>query len=106
MVGDQRSAVKVPLTLTVARSSPTLERPRQLNVPARPLWSLRVSSKPHLTRRERDLLGLAGQGLTNAEIARRMGLGRPTVARILSNAMGKLGAGSRAHAVSLAVDVV
>ncbi len=35
-----------------------------------------------------------------------MGLGRPTVARILSNAMGKLGAGSRAQAVSLAVDVV
>ena len=59
-----------------------------------------------LTRRERELLGLAGQGLTNAEIARRMGLGRPTVARILSNAMGKLGAESRAHAVSLAVDVV
>lgn len=59
-----------------------------------------------LTRRERELLGLAGQGLTNAEIARRMGLGRPTVARILSNAMGKLGAGSRAQAVNLAEDLV
>ena len=57
-----------------------------------------------LTRRERELLALVGQGLTNAEIARRMGLGRPTVARILSNAMGKLGAGSRAQAVSLALD--
>jgi DNA-binding CsgD family transcriptional regulator len=59
-----------------------------------------------LTRRERELLGLAGQGLTNAEIARRMGLGRPTVARILSNAMGKLGAGSRAQAVNLGADLV
>ena len=57
-----------------------------------------------LTRRERELVGLAGDGLTNIEIARRMGLGRPTVARILSNAMTKLGAGSRAHAVILAGD--
>lgn len=31
-----------------------------------------------------------------------MGLGRPTVARILSNAMTKLGASSRAQAVALA----
>ncbi len=59
-----------------------------------------------LTRRERELLRLVGQGLTNAEIARRMGLGRPTVVRILSNAMGKLGATSRAQAVNLAADVV
>ena len=59
-----------------------------------------------LTHRERELLRLVGQGLTNAEIARRMGLGRPTVVRILSNAMGKLGAGSRAQAVNLAVDVI
>lgn len=34
-------------------------------------------------------------------IARRMGLGRPTVTRILSNAMAKLGATSRAQAVTL-----
>ena len=55
-----------------------------------------------LTRRERELVSLAGHGLTNVEIARRMGLGRSTVARILSNAMTKLGAESRAHAVILA----
>lgn len=59
-----------------------------------------------LTRRERELLGLVGQGLTNAEIARRMGLGRPTVARILSNAMAKLGATSRGQAVRLFADRV
>jgi len=58
-----------------------------------------------LTRRERELVGLAGGGLTNIEIARRMGLGRPTVARILSNAMDKLGAESRAHAVVLATEL-
>ena len=53
-----------------------------------------------LTPREAELLRLAGRGLTNIEIARRMGLGRPTVARILSNAMVKLGAESRAQAVA------
>jgi DNA-binding CsgD family transcriptional regulator len=57
---------------------------------------------PRLTRRERELIELVGHGLTNIEIARRMGLGRPTVSRILSNAMGKLDADSRAHAVALA----
>lgn len=59
-----------------------------------------------LTRREQELVELVGQGLTNAEIARRMGLGRPTVARILSNAMAKLGAGSRGQAVGLLGDRV
>jgi DNA-binding CsgD family transcriptional regulator len=62
----------------------------------------RRSSGGSLTPRERELLELVGQGLTNLEVARRMGLGRPTVARILSNAMTKLGASSRAQAVALA----
>jgi DNA-binding CsgD family transcriptional regulator len=58
-----------------------------------------------LTNREREIVVLAGRGLTNAEIARRMGLGRPTVARILSNAMGKLGAESRGQAVRLVAEL-
>jgi DNA-binding CsgD family transcriptional regulator/tetratricopeptide (TPR) repeat protein len=66
----------------------------------------RVAPRAGLTRRERELLALVAQGLTNAEIARRMGLGRPTVARILSNAMVKLGASSRTQAVSLAASMV
>ena len=58
-----------------------------------------------LTPRESELIELVGRGLTNIEIARRMGLGRPTVARILSNAMAKLGAASRAQAVVLAAEL-
>jgi DNA-binding CsgD family transcriptional regulator len=58
-----------------------------------------------LTRRERELLRLVGDGLSNIEIARRMGLGRPTVSRILSNAMTKLGVDSRAQAVAVAADL-
>jgi DNA-binding CsgD family transcriptional regulator len=55
-----------------------------------------------LTGREREVLALVERGLTNAEIARRLSLGRPTVARLLSNAMQRLGAESRVHAVMLA----
>ena len=54
-----------------------------------------------LTRREREVLDLVAGGQSNIEIARRMGLGRPTVARLLSNAMAKLGAETRAQAVTL-----
>jgi DNA-binding CsgD family transcriptional regulator/tetratricopeptide (TPR) repeat protein len=50
-----------------------------------------------LTPREREVVDLVQRGLTNVEIARRLGLGRPTVARMLSSAMSKLGAGSRAQ---------
>jgi len=46
------------------------------------------------------------RGLNNTEIARQLGLGRPTVARMLSNAMLKLGAETRAQAVVLAADAV
>lgn len=55
-----------------------------------------------LTRREREVLAHVGRGLTNREIARRLRIARPTVGRLLSNAMDRLGAESRAHAVVLA----
>jgi DNA-binding CsgD family transcriptional regulator len=49
-------------------------------------------------------VALVGRGLTNNEISRRMGLGRPTVGRMLSNAMLKLGAASRTQAVALVAE--
>lgn len=55
-----------------------------------------------LTGRERELLGLAGDGHTSADIARRLGVGRPTVDRIIASAMLKLGADTRAQAAALA----
>jgi DNA-binding CsgD family transcriptional regulator len=54
-----------------------------------------AESESRLTPRERELAELVGRGLTNPEIARRMGLGRPTVARLLSSAMVKSGVDSR-----------
>ncbi len=63
------------------------------------LAGARVSGAPRagagggivLSPREAELVQLVEQGLNNLEIARRLGLGRPTVARMLASAMGKLG---------------
>jgi DNA-binding CsgD family transcriptional regulator len=54
-----------------------------------------------LTARERELVVLVERGLTNTEIARRLGLGRPTVARTLASAMAKLGVDRRAQLAAL-----
>jgi DNA-binding CsgD family transcriptional regulator len=62
----------------------------------------RVGEARGLTRREREVLTHVESGLTNLEIAQRMRIARPTVGRLLSNAMDRLGAESRVHAVVLA----
>ena len=53
-----------------------------------------------VTERERQVLDLVAQGQSLAEIARRLGVGRPTVRRVLSNARDRLGADSRISAAS------
>ena len=55
-----------------------------------------------LTDRERDVLHLVAEGLTNAEIAGRLGVSRHTVVSQITSASAKLGASSRSHAASLA----
>lgn len=55
-----------------------------------------------LTSRQLDVLGLVSQGLRNAEIGRRLGLGPETVKSYLRAAMGRLGASSRHEAVVMA----
>jgi DNA-binding CsgD family transcriptional regulator len=44
---------------------------------------------------------LVQQGLSNPEVARRLGLGRPTVARLVTSAMDKLGVDRRAQLAAL-----
>jgi DNA-binding CsgD family transcriptional regulator len=58
-----------------------------------------------VTARERQVLDLVAAGLTNAQIAVRLGIGRPTVARLVSNAAARLGTTSRAQTAARAIDL-
>jgi DNA-binding NarL/FixJ family response regulator len=52
-----------------------------------------------MTRRERDVLDLLGEGLGNRAIAERLGISDHTVKFHLASIYGKLGAATRAEAV-------
>ncbi|HEX9355986.1 MAG TPA: response regulator transcription factor [Streptosporangiaceae bacterium] len=57
-----------------------------------------------LTDRERELVGLVGEGLSNDEIAQRLVLSPATVKTHINRSMMKLGARDRAHLVVFAYE--
>jgi DNA-binding NarL/FixJ family response regulator len=59
---------------------------------------------PELTDRERELLALLAQGLTNAAIAERLSLSPKTVRNHVSNIFSKLQVADRAAAIVRARD--
>jgi PAS domain S-box-containing protein len=61
------------------------------------------SGRLHLTDREREVMTLIASGLQSAEIAERLFLSPETVKSHVHNALGKLGAHTRAHAVAIAL---
>jgi DNA-binding NarL/FixJ family response regulator len=72
----------------------------QISVPA----ELRLPiQRPALSHRERQILGLAVAGLTNAQIATRMFISESTVKTHLSAAFRRLGVRSRREAAALIV---
>jgi DNA-binding NarL/FixJ family response regulator len=59
--------------------------------------------KQDLTRREREVLSHVAKGLTNRQIANRLGVSQHTVHRHLANVFTRLGLSSRAAAVAFAL---
>lgn len=70
-----------------------LGRYRQLTHASRAIDELSV--------REKQILALAGKGLSNAEIAEHLHLSTHTIKSHIHNALGKLGASNRAQGASL-----
>lgn len=56
--------------------------------------------RPGLTLREREVLALVAEGLTNAEVAASLWIAPGTVRRHLENAFRKLGVHTRTAAVA------
>ena len=56
-----------------------------------------------LTEREREVMTLVASGLQSGDVAERLFLSPETVKSHVHNAMGKLGAHTRAHAVAIAL---
>jgi DNA-binding NarL/FixJ family response regulator len=69
--------------------------PRVLGVPL---------SRPALSHREKQILGMVVLGFTNGEIAMRLHLAESTIKSHLSSAFPKLGVRSRAQAAALILD--
>jgi DNA-binding NarL/FixJ family response regulator len=71
----------------------------------RPLLSRSKPRGPEhiLSPREREILELLSKGLSGEEAAAELGLSSETVRTHVRNAMNKLGAGTRVHAVALAL---
>jgi len=60
------------------------------------------SQATHLTRRQTEILGLAAQALSNAQIADRLYIAESTVKRHLTKVYAQLGAVSRVDAINKA----
>ncbi|MEV7542393.1 response regulator transcription factor [Streptomyces sp. NPDC089915] len=111
LLKDADAAELIAAVRTVARGegliAPAVTRrliaefaaPKAVRVPARPEAAAAVES---LTRREREVLGALGEGLSNAEIAVRLEMAEATAKTHVSRLLAKLELRSRVQAAVLA----
>ncbi len=102
-VSKTRGIEEVTAAVRAARSGEAVISPEMLS---RLLPRLgRTTATPHqeLTEREREVLGLVAEGLTNAAIAQQLFVSVHTVRNHVANLSSKLGAHSKLEALSIAV---
>jgi PAS domain S-box-containing protein len=106
-----RSDAGEPIGRVLILRDVTRERRIQIELPAAVARKLVEMSGPPeeadqdspLTRREREVVALLAEGLSNAAIAERLGVTLNTVASHLKNLYPKIGATGRAQAAAYAV---
>jgi DNA-binding NarL/FixJ family response regulator len=91
------SADQIGFALRAAAAGLGVFSPEHLDAPS----ASRTSST--LTAREKEVLCMIAEGLANKEIAWRLGISDHTVKFHVSALLGKLGAGSRAEAISAGI---
>jgi DNA-binding NarL/FixJ family response regulator len=93
----EASAEQIGVALTAAAAGLGVFSPEHLDSPSA------ARTAPILTGREREVLRMIAEGLANKEIAWRLGISDHTVKFHVSALLGKLGAGSRAEAISAGI---
>jgi LuxR family quorum sensing-dependent transcriptional regulator len=98
MGGDRHKLTGDEATFLTAISSAVFFAAEALEPVARA-----VANRGAFTPRELDCIALLANGLTDAEIAKALGLSRETIVSHMENARRKVGAKSRAHLLSIAM---
>ena len=88
----------------VLAARPAARPPEPVSVPPRSPVSKPDSAAARLTTREREVLRLLSEGLTNPQIAERLVVSLPTVNKHVASIFNKLGVNSRSAATRVAVE--
>lgn len=99
LLKDSNWAELAEAVRSVARGETVLPPP----IAAKLVTRLRAPTSGNLTAREIAVLELVAQGKTNAEVARRLCIGEPTVKTYLVRIFSKLDVGDRTAAVTTAI---